>query len=232
MLEVLTEGGITRFLAPYHRQLPDDVGPIRSARLSDLDLAPAFDPILAISGARPEVLSELTERVEVVTETGPPLFWRREDRPAPHDLYVRPRELLDARDLPGPPRSFQSAKGVTMDETVGRFGSRAEAEMVRQLLDDAGISARLRADDAGSMHPELGRSGNVTASLVAPEHRDGARGFLDEVADAPEDREEPDRSRPSHTVRRRRRGPAPGHGGIRLRGPSGCAAHTTSVESG
>lgn len=84
-----------------------------------------------------------------------------------------------------------------MDETVGRFGSRAEAEMVRQLLDDAGIPARLRADDVGSMHPELGQVGerHGITLVVAPEHRDEACRFLDEVADAPADWEEPDRSR-------------------------------------
>ena len=103
VFELLTEGGITRFLALHHRQLPDEIGPIRSARLSDLDLAPAYEPVLAISGARPEVLSALTDRVEVVTETGPPRFSRRDDRPAPHDLYVRPGELLEAGDLPPPP---------------------------------------------------------------------------------------------------------------------------------
>lgn len=88
-----------------------------------------------------------------------------------------------------------------MDDTVGRFGSRAEAEMARRLLDDAGIPARIRADDAGSMHPELGQVGerHGITLVVAAEHREEARVFLDEVADVPTDWEEPDRSR--HVMR-------------------------------
>jgi len=58
------------------------------------------------------------------------------------------------------------------DATVGRFGSCAEAEMTRQLIDDAGIAAHVRDG-----------------------HRDEAHGFLAQVTAAPEDRGVPDRAR-------------------------------------
>lgn len=84
-----------------------------------------------------------------------------------------------------------------MDDTVGRFGSRVEAEMARGLLDDAGIPARVRADDVGAMHPELGQVGerHGITLVVAEEQLDEARRFLAQVAEEPVDWEEPGRGR-------------------------------------
>jgi hypothetical protein len=71
-----------------------------------------------------------------------------------------------------------------MDQTVGRFGSRTEAEMARQLLDAAGIPARVRADDAGALHPELAQMGAHSGiTLVVPDDLVAeAREFLDAYA--------------------------------------------------
>jgi hypothetical protein len=38
---------------------------------------------------------------------------------------------------------------------VASYPTRHDAEMARDYLDDAGISASIRVDDAGGMHPEL-----------------------------------------------------------------------------
>jgi hypothetical protein len=76
-----------------------------------------------------------------------------------------------------------------MDATVGRFGSRTEAEMARGLLDSAGIPTRIRADDAGALHPELGQVGSHSGItlVVADEHAAEARQFLDAYAAGPID---------------------------------------------
>ncbi|MEM7287009.1 MAG: DUF3048 domain-containing protein [Actinomycetota bacterium] len=42
VIENLVEGRLTRLLAIYHSTLPDSVGPVRSARTTDVDLLPAF----------------------------------------------------------------------------------------------------------------------------------------------------------------------------------------------
>jgi hypothetical protein len=126
VFEVLTEGGITRFVALYHSQLPDTVGPVRSGRLVDLDLLPAYDPLFAISGARADVLAVLADRVEVITETGPPIFSRSDDRQAPHNLYLHPPALLgaaaDRADVPEAPvwefAGEQPDGGAEVDEVT------------------------------------------------------------------------------------------------------------------
>lgn len=53
--ETLAEGGITRFTATYHCRQPETVGPVRSARLIDLQLTPMLDAILVHVGAAQQV---------------------------------------------------------------------------------------------------------------------------------------------------------------------------------
>uniref|UniRef100_UPI0007C7D022 DUF3048 domain-containing protein n=1 Tax=Streptomyces aureus TaxID=193461 RepID=UPI0007C7D022 len=103
------EGGATRLLAVYSSRLPELVGPVRSARESDIELLGAFGrPVLAYSGAQ-SALNPLLSAAPLhpVTETtGPGAFRRSPDRAAPHNLYLRPERALatvqepqNARDI-------------------------------------------------------------------------------------------------------------------------------------
>lgn len=49
--EYEVEGGVTRFAAIYRNNAPTSVGPVRSGRLMDLQLAPMYNALLAYSGA-------------------------------------------------------------------------------------------------------------------------------------------------------------------------------------
>jgi hypothetical protein len=59
--EYETEGGVTRFAAIFRSQAPDHVGPVRSARLMDLNLTPMYNALLAFSGASDPVLNMIRE---------------------------------------------------------------------------------------------------------------------------------------------------------------------------
>ena len=59
VFEALTEGGITRFLALFQDQLPNNVGPIRSVRPYFLDWDLGFDAPLAHVGGSPQALQEI-----------------------------------------------------------------------------------------------------------------------------------------------------------------------------
>src|SRR6202007_1228135 len=60
------EGGLTRFMAVYSSHFPPVVGPVRSARQSDLDLLRQFGrPAFAWSGATPHLVPFI-ERAPVV----------------------------------------------------------------------------------------------------------------------------------------------------------------------
>ena len=102
VFEELVEGGVTRFIALYHSQVPGEVGPIRSGREVDADLLPAFEPILGMSGAAPVVYGLLWGTGLRVFEEGQvDGFHRRPDLPAPHNLMADPTNLFAAgADLP------------------------------------------------------------------------------------------------------------------------------------
>ncbi|WP_436841556.1 DUF3048 domain-containing protein [Streptomyces parvulus] len=90
------EGGLSRLMALYATELPEEVGPVRSARESDLELLRQFDrPTLAFSGAQRKLLPLVDEApLRAVTPgDAPDAYVRADDRRAPHNLYLRPAEL-------------------------------------------------------------------------------------------------------------------------------------------
>lgn len=94
--ESVTEGGITRFNAIFHSQSPDEVGPVRSARLSDLYIVPQYHALFAFSGASSSVNSRVNAAdIDNLSEdagiTKP--FWRSTSRYAPHNLYADVNEI-------------------------------------------------------------------------------------------------------------------------------------------
>nr|WP_189265661.1 DUF3048 domain-containing protein [Streptomyces fuscichromogenes] len=92
------EGGLSRLMAVYATELPEVIGPVRSARESDLELLRQFDrPTLAFSGAQKRLLPLIDKaplRPESPEEASR-AYYRGTGRPAPHNLYLRPAELLD-----------------------------------------------------------------------------------------------------------------------------------------
>ncbi|MET9086487.1 DUF3048 domain-containing protein [Streptomyces sp. NPDC004237] len=91
------EGGLSRLMAVYATKLPKVIGPVRSARESDLELLRQFDhPTLAFSGAQRRLLP-LIDKAPLLPETPgrkSDAFYRGTDHPAPHNLYLRAAELL------------------------------------------------------------------------------------------------------------------------------------------
>ncbi|MEU6257180.1 DUF3048 domain-containing protein [Streptomyces sp. NPDC047043] len=103
------EGGLSRLMAVYATMLPQVVGPVRSARESDLELLRQyFDPTLAFSGAQRKLLP-LIDSAPLQAE--PPgkvsgAYFRGTDKAAPHNLYLRP-----ARLVPSPPGTAALTNG-------------------------------------------------------------------------------------------------------------------------
>lgn len=91
------EGGLSRLMAVYATKFPETVGPVRSARESDLELLRQFDePTLAFSGAQSKLLP-LIDRAPLHAETpgdAADAYFRGKEKPAPHNLYLRPEKLI------------------------------------------------------------------------------------------------------------------------------------------
>ncbi|MEU6542942.1 DUF3048 domain-containing protein [Streptomyces sp. NPDC046859] len=93
------EGGLSRLMAVYATRLPKTVGPVRSARESDLELLAQFDrPTFAFSGAQSKLLPVIDKAAVRARppDTAPDAYVRDTDRPAPHNLYLRPDRLLSS----------------------------------------------------------------------------------------------------------------------------------------
>ncbi|ARF70979.1 CchlO [Kitasatospora albolonga] len=90
------EAGLSRLLAVYSSELPPVIGPVRSARETDLELLRQFDrPVLAFSGAQSRLLPAIDRAPldAVPPSTAPQAYFRGQDRPAPHNLYLRPERI-------------------------------------------------------------------------------------------------------------------------------------------
>lgn len=95
VVEMLTEG-LTRFGAVFHTNQPSHVGPVRSSRTSDFDLAAGFNrPLYGSSGGNDYVLAELRRQdLIAVTSITQNVYYRDNSRERPHNLYVNTADLF------------------------------------------------------------------------------------------------------------------------------------------
>ncbi len=101
VMEILVEGGMTRFLAFFMDKSSTYVGPIRSARPTDPTLVRPYGGILVVSGATAGLIPAIREMgVPVLEEVSSPTMFRIPSREAPHNLYADTnlvREYIDER---------------------------------------------------------------------------------------------------------------------------------------
>ncbi|WP_409060784.1 DUF3048 domain-containing protein [Streptomyces sp. SYP-A7185] len=112
------EAGLSRLMAVYAERLPPVIGPVRSARETDLELLRQFDdPALAFSGAQSKLLPLISAAPLRPLPPGKApgaAYFRGSGKPAPHNLFVRPKALGADPDASG------------LESTGFRFGPRPE----------------------------------------------------------------------------------------------------------
>ncbi|QFG26435.1 DUF3048 domain-containing protein [Actinomadura sp. WMMB 499] len=103
------EGGATRLMTVYSSELPERVGPVRSARISDLHLLRQFgSPAFAFSGVQSKMKKDIREApsYDVSQENGGSAYFRAGPKPIPYNLYADPRDLLELAPKAGGPRDI------------------------------------------------------------------------------------------------------------------------------
>lgn len=104
VFEELVEGGLTRLLAIFHSREPGLIGPVRSARSTDVPLlTPLREPLFAWSGAN-SAFAALIRSVairDVGLEIAPDAYVRADDRPVPSNLMTQSADLYDLVELDG-----------------------------------------------------------------------------------------------------------------------------------
>lgn len=91
------EGNATRLIGLYHSQWPTRVGPVRSARNTDVQLLPVFGkPGLVFSGANRKVLKQVRSSPNLRPV---PRSTRDNSRPAPHNVVVNLKNIKKLPDI-------------------------------------------------------------------------------------------------------------------------------------
>jgi hypothetical protein len=91
------EWGLTRYVAVFSSKIPKTIGPIRSARIADLELLPQYGKVaFAFSGQNPRLgpLIAAAPLYNVSAEVSGAGYWRQPGRPAPYDLFAHGAALL------------------------------------------------------------------------------------------------------------------------------------------
>lgn len=119
------EYGLTRLMAIFSSKYPRVIGPVRSARESDLEILQQYGKVgFAFSGANPKIVSEIAGAplYPLSDDAGTAGYSRNPDRTPPWDLFADPGDLLKGA------RKATEAKdvGFTFDEEVPRGGRKAK----------------------------------------------------------------------------------------------------------
>jgi hypothetical protein len=150
VVEEVVEGGITRFVAVLHSTDAPEVGPVRSARTTDVHLLPILGrPLFAYSGGNDGVLQAVRESPALVDRGGEwaPAYVRIGSRRPPHNLYLRPWEV------------WNRAEGASAPPALGPFRPRGTGSPVGDPVQglDLGFSGPAAAGVSWSWLPEQGR---------------------------------------------------------------------------
>ncbi len=102
--EMLAEGDVTRLLAVYQSELPENVGPVRSARSYFVDMAKGFGAFYVAHGYSPEaktmLSNQVVDNINGMNYDGT-LFKRSKDRVAPHNSYITAENILNGAEKVG-----------------------------------------------------------------------------------------------------------------------------------
>jgi hypothetical protein len=105
------ESGITRFAVLFSSDMPAQVGPIRSARITDIDILAPFGPVaFAYSGAQSRLRPTLAKAsfIDVSGDRGAKGYYRQSGRTAPWNFMGTPAQLLE-----------RAGAGVALSRPVG-----------------------------------------------------------------------------------------------------------------
>jgi hypothetical protein len=118
------EGGLSRYMAIFSSQYPKTVGPVRSARISDLEILRQYGKVaFAYSGVQSKMLPVLAKAdlIDVSDDHGGLGYHRDISRTPPDNLFAAPTVLLKRAGNPAKAVDV----GFTFDDAVPAGGTPA-----------------------------------------------------------------------------------------------------------
>jgi hypothetical protein len=172
MLETIVEGGITRFIALFHDNDIDYIGPIRSLRPTDSALVAPINAPLAISGGQAWIQAiAVQRRVGLIGETEG--YFRVRTRRAPHNLYSDTMAIRRTADRRGwsnerPPGLFEIGVWWIPDEPATEIVMDwSSGGAVRWEWDETeGVYTRWNGSNPHNWVHRDGTLGQVTADVL------------------------------------------------------------------
>ncbi len=167
------EGAQTRLIAIYHSRFPKRLGPIRSARSTDVQLLPLFGkPGLVYSGANFSVQRKINSASMVAI----PRSTRDSRRVAPHNVFVNLAKIAKSTKL-----AKATSIGWTFSETAprGRTAKTVKVRVGHDTFDFGYTSGRYTVRWNGSRYADgdsraITKADNVVIMRVR-NHPDGNR---------------------------------------------------------
>lgn len=169
--EELVEGGLTRYVAVWHSDVPDEVGPIRSIRPMDPDIVSPLGGLIAYSGGRAEFIALMKDAPVHNSVHGgldDAFMARTGTRPAPHNVLLRATDLVSAYAHLNPPKPQFAYSPSGWAPVFGRPSTGLDLQFsdvsARSWRWDAAAGAYLRAQDGRA--DETADGDPVTATNV------------------------------------------------------------------
>lgn len=175
VFEAIAEGGITRFNALFHDNVPANIGPIRSLRPYFIDWFLPFDAAIVHAGGSPEALNDVgaLRLKDIDHGSSSSIFKRSSDRYAPHNLYSSGQQILDLMGQRGfsskvssLPRKDAVPSEAPNAKTVSLRVSRGLYDVV--FTYDAASNTYLRAQGGGPHIDAESKSQLAPSVVVVP----------------------------------------------------------------
>lgn len=131
VFEELVEGGLTRYVAVWHSDVPDLIGPVRSIRPMDPDIVSPLGGIIAYSGGQQRFVDMMRNTpvynaIHGQADTAD-TFFRGDNAPAPHNVLVRaPQVIAQHSERAAPVQQFPFAESIAA-ATATKDGFATEA---------------------------------------------------------------------------------------------------------
>ena len=157
VFEELVEGGITRYVAVWQSDIPDQVGPVRSIRPMDPDIIAPFGGLVSYSGGQQRFVDAMndTGQISAVFDydtTG--LFSRSAATASPHNVILAASEFLNRNVSVAPPAqqyayaaTLSGASAATDGTPISVINTRFSNSSARSWTWNAEAAAYLRAQD-------------------------------------------------------------------------------------
>jgi Protein of unknown function (DUF3048) N-terminal domain/Protein of unknown function (DUF3048) C-terminal domain len=161
------EGGLSRVLAVFSSHLPPRVGPVRSARISDLHIVPQFGrPAFAYSGVQGKMLPYVAKAplIDVSPGKAGGAYSRGGPNPAPYNLFASPKQLLDRAPSAAKPKDvgFRFGPAPPGGKPVRTATARYPSASFRFRWSGADKRWLVSQDGRPDMAAEGGRLGGAT----------------------------------------------------------------------